>query len=226
MPNLCIKTGMTSEEQTAKQIASWDTLVLVGQYTLTNFLMKVPNTVAGILSFGLCGGLSPGLPVGGVVIASKLITNDTTYEPGYDWTERLCQCCGVQSVPYYSTGQFNLADTPPQRAALFQQTGAHAIDDESGPVAEFAKRRGIPFAILRVVSDAWDDTVPLAARNALNPDGTSNVNSILAYLEAHPAQDGEQLKDLAKTVLEYNHALNVLYSSGQKAGQYLQFGVY
>lgn len=225
VPGLAIKTGMTSEEATAKTVASWDTVVLSGQMGVADFVLKVPHTVTGILSFGLCGGLAPGLPVGGVVLAGTLIDGTETYHPDYDWTARLAMCLGVTPVPYFSTGQFNLADTPDQRAKLYQQYGTHAIDDESGPMAEFAKQRGIPFAVMRVVSDAWNDTVPLAARNALNPDGTANVSSIIAWLEANPDQAGGQIWDLSKIALDYNLSLNVLMQSGQKAGQYFQFGV-
>lgn len=216
---------MTIEANTAKLCASWDTLILSGQMTVADFERMVPSTVTGILSFGMCGGLAPGLPVGGVVLCSELITDQGIYYPDLIWNNKLSQTLDIAPSIYYSTGQFNLADTPAQRAALYQKYNAVAIDDESGPMAEFAGSRKIPFAVLRVVSDAWDDTVPLAARNALNPDGSSNVGSIISWLEAHPDQAAGQVWDLAGIALDYNNAANVLLRVGRQVGQFFQFGV-
>lgn len=225
MPGLCIKCGMSAEVATAKQAASFDTLVLSGIMDVAAFEAQVPSTVTGILSFGLCGGLVPGLPVGGVALANVLIDGKTIYRPNGLWTGRLAQALGVKPVPYFSTGEFDLADTPDQRAELHTLYGASAIDDESGPMAQFAQRRGIPFAILRVVSDAYNDTVPLAARHAINPDGSSNVGSIIAWLEAHPDQAGTELWDLVKIAGDYNQSLSVLVQCGQQVGEWFQWGV-
>lgn len=223
MPGLCIKTGMTSEDMTAKEIASFDTVFLSGQMNMADFEAKVPKTVTGIISYGLCGGLAPGLPVGGIVLASVLIDGSTIYRPNGLWTGRLAQALNVRPLPYFSTGVFDLADTPDQRAKLYNNWGASAIDDESGPMAAFALERNIPFAILRVVSDAWNDTVPLAARHAVNPDGSSNVSSIIAWLEANPNQAGAEIIDLAKTAMEYNQSLAVLLQVGRQVGEYFQW---
>jgi adenosylhomocysteine nucleosidase len=225
MLGLCIKSGMTSEDATARMVARWDTVFLTGLMTVADFEAKVPPTVTGILSFGLCGGLAPGLSVGSVCLASVLIDGNTLYRPNALWTTRLAGVLGVKTVPYFSTGQFNLADTPQQRADLWEKYGCAAIDDESAAMAQFAKERNIPFAILRVVSDAWNDTVPLAARQAVNADGSSNVDSIITWLKDHPDQAGSELIDLAKTAAEYNTALNALLEAGNKVGEYFQWGI-
>lgn len=226
MPGLAIKTGMSSEDFTAREVASGDTVFLSGIMAVADFQEKVPNTVTGILSFGLCGGLAPNLPVGSICIASVLITGNTLYRPNGLWTARLANAVNAKPIPYFSTGQFDLADTPEQRADLWNKYGCSAIDDESAAMAQFAKEeRGIPFAIMRVVSDAWNDTVPLAARHAVNPDGSANVDSIIAWLQANPGQAGTQLEDLGKTALEYNTALSVLLQAGNKVGPYFQWGV-
>lgn len=225
MPGLAIKTGMSSEDTTAREVARWDTVFLTGMMSVVDFETKVPPTVTGIISFGLCGGLAPGLAVGSVCIASVLIDGNTLYRPNGLWTARLATACNAKTVPYFSTGQFDLADTPEQRADLWSKYGCSAIDDESAAMAQFAKERNLPFAIMRVVSDAWNDTVPLAARNAVNPDGTANVSSIIAWLEANPGQAGTEIKDLVKTAAEYTIALNVLQQAGQMVGEYFQWGV-
>lgn len=225
MAGLAIKTGMTAEDFTAKEVASGDTVFLSGLMDVAAFLATVPSTVTGILSFGLCGGLAPNLPVGSICVASVLIDGNTLYRPRGVWTARLASAVGVKTVPYFSTGQFDLADTPEQRADLWSKYGCSAIDDESAAVAQFATERGIAFAIMRVVSDAWNDTVPLAARQAVNPDGSANVNSIIAWLRDHPDQIGEQVKDLIKTAAEYNTALSVLLDAGKKAGEHFLWDV-
>jgi len=57
------------------------------------------------------------------------------------------------------------------KAKLYAATRASAADMESHVAARAARSRGLPFAALRVVSDAADRTLPPAACVALNPSG-------------------------------------------------------
>ena len=171
---LCIKTGMPVEADIAR-IHSKDSLVLSGIQTVEMLQKNVPNDCTGIMSFGMCGGLRPGSPVvGQTLIASYLVgPNDETYSPDEHWVRRLFGQTYAYVQPWFSNGQFNTADTPAQRAAIYSSSRAWCIDDESLDVARFAKTRGIPFVILRNVSDQWNDDVSIAA-TLLNSSGGVN----------------------------------------------------
>lgn len=71
---------------------------------------------------------------------------------------------------------------------LWQQTGAAAIDLESGAVAEVAGRHGLPFAVLRAVCDPAERDLPPAALLPLRPGGRIPIMSILASVIARPGQ--------------------------------------
>lgn len=51
--------------------------------------------------------------------------------------------------------------TVDDKKALWEKTDCRIVDMESGPVAEVAAAHGIPFSVVRVVSDAADEAVPV-----------------------------------------------------------------
>jgi hypothetical protein len=163
---LCVKTGMRNEYDLAKRYAL-GALVLTGIQTLEDLEKNVPASCRAIMSFGMCGGLRPFTPlVGQTVLASYLIgPRSEVYSTDYEWNSRLIsKLKGANLVgPYYSSGKFNEADTPAQKAGIYVRTRAWCIDDESLFVAQFAQARGIPFVIARNVSDQWDDDVSVTA---------------------------------------------------------------
>jgi hypothetical protein len=73
------------------------------------------------------------------------------------------------------------------KAAAFAATGAVITDMESGGVAEVAAAHGIPFAVLRVVADAAETTLPPAAIAGFGPNGVA-VGAVLRELAWRPSQ--------------------------------------
>jgi len=69
------------------------------------------------------------------------------------------------------------------KRALWQRTGAAAVDLESGAVA----RAALPFAALRAVCDPAERDLPAAALIPL-VDGKIALGAILAELARHPGQ--------------------------------------
>jgi len=59
------------------------------------------------------------------------------------------------------------------------------IDDESLSVAQFAGLAKIPFAIIRVVSDGWNDDVSVTAK-LLNPNGGVNPLEVFKAFATNP----------------------------------------
>ena len=178
---LVIKTGMQDEEKLAKELFP-KALVLRGIMTVWRMNRELPKEAAAIISFGLCGGLTPDAQIAQVLCASRLITDQGNHECDQAWRNRIFAKTKLYTQPWYSSGDFDLADNPKDRARLFRQTGAWCIDDEDCAVGETAALRNIPFIIFRAVSDDWRQTVPVAAKVALAPDGGYDVAALAAEI--------------------------------------------
>jgi Phosphorylase superfamily len=179
---------MRNEYDIAMRYTSRDyALVLTGIQTLTDLERHVPASCEAIMSFGMCGGLRRGAPtVGQTVLASYLTgPNGETYSCDTFWRLRLHERTQCNAQPYYSSGRFNEANTPAQRAAIYAKTGAWCIDDESLFVAQFARLRGIPFVIARNVSDQWNDDVSVTA-GILNSQGQPQPLEVIRALFKEP----------------------------------------
>jgi hypothetical protein len=79
-----------------------------------------------------------------------------------------------------------VAATPERKRELAAATGALAIDTESHHVAAVAARAGLPFMAVRVVIDAADDAVPVAALAAYGSDGEIRPLALTLALLGRP----------------------------------------
>lgn len=142
---------------------------------------------AGIISFGIAGGLMPDIRPGTVITATKIIAQDGTYPVDEVWADHIARAViGATQGPLF--GSDVLADTPVEKAALFERTGALAVDMESHIAARAAARHGLPFAALRVVSDPPDRRLPHAATVALRPNGKISLLRVLLSVLGAPWQ--------------------------------------
>lgn len=192
MSKLVIKCGMGLEANIAKAHAVPGTLILQGVQMLPDYDRLIPTDCEALLSFGLCGGLRPTAPVvGQVILALQLLGDDgVTYTPDQAWVNRLISTLGASDQPWYSTTTFDTADTPVQRAGLYALNQAWCIDNESVTLAQFAKKRNLPFAILRVVSDQWNDNVSGARGLLLKTGGVDMWDAIKAAV----TEPGDMIK--------------------------------
>lgn len=171
-----------------------------------------------VVSFGVAGGLSPGLPVGTVVLTSHAVStpNSSTLprspprKPGLSPGDRVPAVAGLSGeedgLPLVArmsdrlerngfavrrggiAGVDRPATTIADKHALREATGAVAVDMESHLAAAYAARRGLPFLAVRVISDGANHVVPAAAANAMRPDGSVDVAGLLAALARDPGQ--------------------------------------
>ena len=215
---VCIKTGMTSEEQVAREFFR-DALILTGVQTSADLAKNVPEDCEAIVSFGLCGGLSPDAQIGQAFIYDRVVTPGGTFTCDQNWQHRLFTATKYYERGCWSNGQFNTADSIQQRGDLYNSTGCWIIDDESYAVAYFAAGRQIPFVGLRVVSDGAEDNLPPAVINALNPDGSDNIEAVVSSIISDP----EQIPDLIRTAQEFNISIAELRTAAIQVGQNFQW---
>jgi adenosylhomocysteine nucleosidase len=143
-----------------------------------------------LLSFGLAGGLDPALPAGTLLLPDTLITPDhTARRVDATWHARLVELFGDQNprVGRHLGADLAIAAVT-DKAAVFAGTAALAVDMESHVLALVADEAGLPFAMIRVVCDAADATVPPAALKAVRPDGSTDILAVLGSLLGRPRQ--------------------------------------
>lgn len=132
-----------------------------------------------ILSCGIAGALHPSLRVGDVVIDLKPLPS-----PEGEGLRKLLPNAHHGTI----VGQDHIAATVAEKAALFAQTGALAVDMESHVAARVADRHGIPFAAIRTISDTAQEDLPPAALVGMNPDGSMALGRVLLSLVRRPSQ--------------------------------------
>ena len=93
-----------------------------------------------------------------------------------------------------------------EKQALYAATGALAVDMESHIAARVAERHGLPFAIVRAISDTADHALPPAALVGMRPDGGMALGAVLASL----ARDPRQLTALIRTGRDAGRAFAAL----------------
>lgn len=143
--------------------------------------------VSGVISIGIAGGLSPDLRPGHVVIGSEVVIGTERYETDVDWLQRMWRAI-PRSKPGIVAGSDSVIMHWPEKTALYERTGAVAVDMESHIAARAAHQYKKPFAVLRVVCDPGDRTLPPAALIAMKPDGSVDTQAVLRSVIAHPQQ--------------------------------------
>jgi adenosylhomocysteine nucleosidase len=197
-------------------LAKSNALVLCGAAAVAQLDSQVPANCTGILSFGICGALSPDLRVGDLVLGATVMDGKEVHPADGEWLVRLkagLKRLLVEVVPVWSVGAEG-GVTPAERAALFGTTRCWIIDDESSAVASFAKRRGVPFAVMRAVSDDARTALPPAARRVVCPDGGLRIDVIWRALRTDPSQ----ILGLERTAFNFSRAIGRLWDAYRTVG--------
>lgn len=177
--------------------------VLIGGRGLEPTLAERP---AALLSFGLCGGLDPRLGVGDMVLGASVTTVDGCFAADPTWTRELAAAVPNAQLTGIAASDEVMA-TPADKAALHARTGAGAVDMESHLVAAAAARLGVPFAVLRSVSDRADHTLSGAAQAGFAADGKPDVAAVAMALLARPLE----FPSLIRTAVHAATALRALH---------------
>lgn len=121
-----------------------------------------------VISTGFAGALRD-LPIGTLVIGREVLDNPFSIPQKLpitcdaDWVAKLSRFNGLN--PHCSVGR--IATVPQvltrseEKQMLATTTGAIAVDMESGSIGLVAKEFGIPFVIIRTISDGMFEDLPL-----------------------------------------------------------------
>ncbi len=143
----------------------------------------IASGVDALLSFGLAGGLAPGVTAGTLVIPAEIVS-----AAGGCWLADAALAARLGGPEGALLAGTEIIVTRAAKAAAWLRTGALAVDLESGAVAQTAAAHGIPFAVLRAVCDPASRDLPPAALTALHPDGRVKPWALAGSLARHPGQ--------------------------------------
>jgi hopanoid-associated phosphorylase len=125
--------------------------------------------VTALASWGMAGGLDPGLRAGTIFLPSAVVSAaGADFPTASHWRERLAAALAAQRP--ISGGKLlnspHALGTVADKAAAFGATGALAVDMESLAIAQIAAAQGVPFIAVRVIVDTAQDSLPRAVMAA------------------------------------------------------------
>lgn len=142
---------------------------------------------SGIISFGCAGALDPALAPGSWVVGRSVSSGSEWVATDPAWTQAL-----LARLPGARPGVVAGLDaplvSPGDKARLWRDSGACAVDMESQAAARAARAHGLPFAVVRVVLDPAWRAIPPCALAGMGADGAGALLPLLAGLARDPRQ--------------------------------------
>jgi hopanoid-associated phosphorylase len=173
---------------------------------------------AGLLSFGIAGGLDPSLASGALVIGMTVAMSEGLLPADGSWSLRLAALLpdaksGVVASPPQAVAY------PLEKAALFRNWHALAVDLESAAVARACTEAGKPFAVIRAVADPASRVLPRSALVGLTESGRMNPFAVARNALMRPSD----VPGLVKLGGETRVALRALADATRRLGPALGF---
>ena len=149
-----------------------------------------------LLSWGVAGGLDPALAPGDLVIPGEVVAEDGGSWPlSHTVIARLDRTIQTAEMPRPSRGMTGtgailgldrMVLSVAEKAALFERTGAVAVDMETHRVAQVAAEAGLPALAIRAIGDPAGRALPALAARALGEDGRPRIGPVVAGLLRRP----------------------------------------
>jgi nucleoside phosphorylase len=153
-----------------------------------------------VLVVGITGALESETPIGALVNPEIVVNSET----GREFRPTPL----IEGTPHGKMWTTNVMTDPRDLDSLRTQ-GVISLDMETAAIADLCDTRGIPWTVLRVISDrANDGTTDDEVFRLSNQDGTPNPEAIERYLKEHPervpllAQMAEDAKLATRTAVD------------------------
>ena len=187
-PQIGVITGLAAEGAIARSF-SRHVVSGGGRADHTEAWIKhlIRGGVTGLVSFGIAGGLSAEAPCGTIVIASDVWSRDGVIQAHHPWVEHLSTILAGSKVGRF-VGQDKIAATTEDKQALAMASHGLAIDMESHVVARLAAMYGLPFAVIRAISDGPTRSLPHAAQVGMSPSGSVDFGAVFRSIALKPTQ--------------------------------------
>jgi len=153
--------------------------------------------VTSLISWGTAGALVPSLSAGSLVIPQEvLLPGHKAFVADTAWHERLCARLSGH-VNLHTQGLIQsdrVLRNRYAREAFCEKYGGIAVDMESAAVAETAFSAGIPFMVIRAVSDSMDMDIPAGALTAVDEAGEVRPLGVLKSLVRSPKETFQMIR--------------------------------
>ncbi len=149
---------------------------------------------SALLGAGLAGALSPGLSVGEIVASRRVrfeVGNAAT--PDSAWLERAI-AAGARPATLVTVDRPVVSSAVKARLAGTEPGDPLVVDMESAAWAKEAAARGIPYLVVRAVSDAANEELPAFLAEALGTDGSIRRGEVARRALLEPSSWGTLLR--------------------------------
>ena len=157
-----------------------------------------------VLTCGFAGGLNPALALGTVLF-------DHDFDAGV--AEALG---GLGAVPGKFHCSKRVAITAAEKRALWESTGADAVEMESSVIRTLCREWKIPSATIRVISDTAHDDLPLDFNALMTSDDRIHFGKLALEILASPRRIPQLMAFQQQTITaarELGRVLNELFRS-------------
>ena len=165
-----------------------------------------------LVSFGVCGGLSPYVKAGDLILPETVSMNGETLRLNAAWHK----CASEHFPDARSGGILSVAapiTTPQDKHTAYETTEAVAVDVESFIVAQIAQKNKLPCLIIRAVLDAASQNLPEAAMSGVDEAGKTQIWPVIKGLIKRP-QDLPALLGLARDSARAQDTLKATIKKG------------
>ena len=163
------------------------------------------HSPALVLTCGFAGGLSPDLKLGDVVFEltdrrgefhEPLIEKEVGDSRSSSLREKLI-AAGAKPAKFFCADR--IATTVEEKKKLRIETGADAVEMESGAIHAACRERGIPCATVRVISDPAGEDLPLDFNQLSRPDQNLDYGKLAWAIARAPGKIGALMQLQKKT---------------------------
>ncbi len=207
---LGILCGLESEAKIARRVPGALVACAAAQPGKARVLARelVEKGATRLMSFGVAGGLRLGVPVGALVIGSRVVSPTGAWDCDSAWADNLAQKLSWAERGGV-WGSETLVPTGVEKIAIHKQSGCVVVDMESQCAAEVALAAKLPLAVLRVVCDTAEMNVPPVVMATIKDNGSTDVLKAIAHLARRP----REIPDLFHLTSGISKALGVLKKS-------------
>ncbi len=135
-----------------------------------------------VLVVGVAGGLTTGLAVGDAVVARRVL-DEAGEAPAPIVPSGLC------ATPVDALSHVRILRGPSEKARArdeFRVGDAATVDLETAAIGRVAGELSVPYAMLRVISDAADEALPLDFESFRDADGGVRRGAIVRHVTLRP----------------------------------------
>jgi adenosylhomocysteine nucleosidase len=174
-----------------------------------------------VLTCGFAGGLNPDLKLGDVVFETSFPSGsrresaqtesgeklEPTHIGCYNLNEKLV-AAGAKPAKFFCADR--IATTVAEKKKLRAETGADAVELESGAIHAVGRERGISCATVRVISDTANEDLPLDFNQLAKPDMNLDYGKLAWAIAKSPGKISALLKLQKQTRFAAERLANVL----------------